>query len=63
MAKIQDGVRTNPAVMGDTTKYGQLFTVDMPITGPNGNTAIVRTGWIIDAGATTPRLTTAYVKK
>ena len=62
MAKIQDGVRTNPAVLGKSDQFGQRFTVDMPITGPNGNTATVRTGWIIDPGSTTPRLTTLYVK-
>ncbi|WP_375539180.1 DUF6883 domain-containing protein [Pseudomonas frederiksbergensis] len=36
--------------------------MDMPITGPNGNTATVRTGWIYDPGSSTPRMTTLYVK-
>jgi filamentous hemagglutinin len=62
MAKIQQGIRTTPAVLGDSTKYGQLFIVDMPITGPNGNTAVVRTGWILEKDSTVPRLTTAYVR-
>ena len=44
MAKIQDGVFTNPAVLGKADQFGQRFTVGMPITGPNGNTEIVRTG-------------------
>ncbi|MFK8863892.1 DUF6883 domain-containing protein [Acinetobacter nosocomialis] len=34
----------------------------MPITGPNGKTVIVRTGWILDKGKNTPRLATVYVK-
>lgn len=62
MAKIQEGVRTNPAVIGKVDQFGQRFSVDMQIVGPNGNTAIVRTGWILDSGSTTPRLTTLYVK-
>ena len=59
---IQQGVLTNPAVMGKVDQFGQRFTVDMPITGPNGNTVMVRTGWVLDPGATVPRLATAYVK-
>jgi hypothetical protein len=62
VGKIQQGALTNPAVMGKADQFGQRFTVDMPITGPNGNTAVVRTGWILDPGATVPRLVTAYVK-
>ena len=50
------------AVSGEITPYGKLFTVDMPITGPNGKTAIVRTGWIIKNGTDIPNLTTAYVR-
>lgn len=59
---VQQGVLTNPAVMGKVDQFGQRFTVDMPITGPNGNTVMVRTGWVLDPGATVPRLATAYVK-
>jgi hypothetical protein len=50
------------AVLGKLEEYGQRYTVDMQITGPNGNTATVRTGWIIKQGSTTPELTTIYVK-
>ena len=62
IGKIQQGALTNPAVMGKADQFGQRFTVDMPITGPNGNTVVVRTGWVLDPGATIPRLATAYVK-
>lgn len=62
IGKIQQGVTSNPAVMGVKDQFGQRFTVDMPITGPNGNTVMVRTGWILDTGATVPRLATTYVK-
>ena len=62
IGKIQQGALTNPAVMGKADQFGQRFTVNMPITGPNGNTVVVRTGWVLDPGATVPRLATAYVK-
>ncbi|WP_420030046.1 DUF6883 domain-containing protein [Pseudomonas carnis] len=51
-----------PAKLGASDKFGQRITIDMPITGPNGNTATVRTGWIYDPGSATPRMTTLYVK-
>ncbi|WP_350307569.1 DUF637 domain-containing protein, partial [Photorhabdus viridis] len=62
ISKIQAGTKTNTAILGNVDKFGQRITIDMPITGPNGKTAIVRTGWIYDTGSSTPRLTTLYVK-
>jgi hypothetical protein len=59
---IQEGVLKFPAVKGAQDKFGQKFTIDMPIVGPNGNTAVVRTGWIFDVGSNTPRLVTLFVK-
>lgn len=49
-------------VMGKADIYGQRFTVDIPIFGSNGNTATVRTGWIIKTDSTSPELTTLFVK-
>jgi len=49
------------AIPRGTNQQGYLFRVDMPITGPNGRTVIVRTGWIVHYNTTTPRLTTIYV--
>ena len=40
----------------------KTYTVDIPITGPNGNTVNVRTGWIIKTGSDVPELTTIFVK-
>lgn len=60
--KVQEGAQLYPAKLGAADKFGQRITIDMPITGPNGNTAIVRTGWIYDSGSSTPRMTTLYVK-
>lgn len=61
ITKVQDGVKNNPVKMLSSDKYGQRMAVEMPITGPNGQTAIVRTGWIYDAGSSVSGLTTIYV--
>jgi hypothetical protein len=60
--EIQKGVREGNAILGRFDQFGQRFTVDISMAGPNGNTAVVRTGWIVDTGSTVPRLITAYVK-
>src|SRR5690606_35736298 len=56
-AQIRAGVANNPPVPGVGDRFGQRFTVDVLVTGPNGS-AIVTSGWIYDPGATVPRLTT-----
>lgn len=53
---------SSESVLGKLAEYGQRYTVDIPITGPNGNTVNVRTGWIIKTGSDVPELTTIYVK-
>ena len=60
--QIQSKLPKSEAVVGNLDKYGQRFTVDIPITGPNGRTAIVRTGWILEHGSDVPRMTTLFVK-
>ncbi|URF02678.1 DUF6883 domain-containing protein [Cupriavidus campinensis] len=62
LAQLQQGVTKYPATLGKVDQFGQRFTVDIPVTGPNGKTVPVRTGWIYDPGSSVPRLTTAYVK-
>lgn len=59
--QIRAGVQNIPAVPGRFDEYGRRYTVDIPVVGPLGS-GVVRTGWIIDAGSTTPRLTTALVQ-
>jgi len=45
--------------------HGERFTAWIPVTGPNGRTVEVKTGWIYHRAdgrqAEHPRLTTAYV--
>ena len=62
IAQIQGNLSNSEAVLGVLDQYGQRFTVDILITGPNGNTAIVRTGWISELGSDIPRMTTLFVK-
>lgn len=61
MQKIYDGLPESKAILGEQDKYGQRYTVDIEITGPNEKTAIVRTGWIIKVGSSIPELTTLFV--
>ena len=63
ISQVQQGVMNNTATLGKLDNYGQRYTVIIPMTGPNGNTVPVLTGWILDPGSTIPRLTTTtYVK-
>ncbi|WP_072568948.1 MULTISPECIES: DUF6883 domain-containing protein [unclassified Enterobacter] len=61
-ARVQEGVLWAPAKMLDPINFGQKMAVDMPILGVNGETAIVRTGWIYETDSLVPRLTTIFVK-
>ncbi|EJS8537185.1 hypothetical protein NWH84_000322 [Salmonella enterica] len=61
-ARIQEGVLSAPAKVLQANNYGQTMAVDMPILGVNGETAIVRTGWMYETDALVPRLTTIFVK-
>ena len=63
MQAILKGLRSAHAKVGPLTVHGQKYVVDMPITGPNGNTAIVRTAWIVRPGKNNPDLVSAYIKK
>ncbi|MEG5912336.1 hypothetical protein UXQ05_06730 [Enterobacter bugandensis] len=61
-ARIQEGVLSVPAKVLQANNYGQTMAVDMPILGVNGETALVRTGWMYETDALVPRLTTLFVK-
>lgn len=60
--RVQEGVLSAPAKMLDPINFGQKMAVDIPILGVNGETAIVRTGWIYETDSLVPRLTTIFVK-
>lgn len=58
---IHAALPTRPAVVRETTRYGTMYSADLPLTGPAGS-AIVRTGWIVEQDSDVPRLVSAYVK-
>lgn len=62
MGQIYEKLPSSEAVLGKLDEYGQRYTVDILITGSNGSTANVRTGWIIKTGSDIPELTTIFVK-
>jgi hypothetical protein len=43
--------------------YGMAYEVTMYLTGPNGKTAYVKTGWVDDVEKNEMRLVTAFVDK
>lgn len=61
IAEIRRGLAQYRAVSRKATQYGQPFEVQMVITGANGRTAKIKTGWIIESDSTVPRLTTVYI--
>ncbi len=63
IADIYKNISQYPSKMRPKNQYGQPFEVLMRLTGPNGKTAKVKTGWIIDEGKKIPRLVTVYVDK
>jgi hypothetical protein len=60
LKQLREGVMIHEARLVGKTDHGELWQVDMPVTGPAG-TASVRTGWIYEEGNDVPRLTTAFV--
>lgn len=45
-----------------TSLHGRKYIIDGTLPTPSGRTSMVRTVWIVDAGAEIPRLVTAYPK-
>jgi hypothetical protein len=62
IAALREGLPRQAAKLTDQTTHGDLYRVDIPVTGPSGS-AIVRTAWILEPGADAPRLISAYVKQ
>ncbi|MEV6965388.1 DUF6883 domain-containing protein [Hamadaea sp. NPDC051192] len=55
--QIRTGVQDAEHIVGRADQFGQRWNADVPLTGPDG-TITVRTAWIVDPGATVPRLVT-----
>jgi hypothetical protein len=52
-------VKIHEAQLGRRDVYGQRYIVDFPLTW-HEKQIMIRSGWIIEHGADTPRLTTCY---
>jgi len=66
-AVLIENIRRNlsqfPAVAKDNKGYGMTYEIIMQLTGINGKTAKVKTGWIHDDVNDEVRLVTAFVDK
>ena len=56
---LLQAVKTHEAQLGRRDVYGQRYIVDFPLTW-HENQFMIRSGWIIEHGMDTPRLTTCY---
>lgn len=56
---LLQAVKTHDAQLGRRDAYGQRYIVDVPLEW-QGKRAMIRSGWIIEHGSDTPRLTTCY---
>jgi hypothetical protein len=43
-----------------SSRHGTRYVIDGRLPTPSGETTLVRTVWIVDAGQTAPRFVTAY---
>jgi filamentous hemagglutinin len=59
---ILEGLPCYPAPISHEDQWGITHNVDMPISGPEGKTAPVRTKWIFRVQEDFRRLVTLYVK-
>lgn len=59
-AALLEAVRTHEADIGNFDEYGQRYTVDFEFER-QGKSAVVRSGWIVDANSNAPRLVTCLI--
>ncbi|MET8547436.1 WXG100 family type VII secretion target [Micromonospora zamorensis] len=57
LQQIREGVLAGKPLLGRADEFGQRWNVDLPLTGPDG-TITVRTAWILESGASAPRMVT-----
>lgn len=56
---LLQAVKSHDAALGRRDAYGQRYLIDFAFDWC-GRRAILRSGWIIEHGSDTPRLTTCY---
>lgn len=62
LAQIERAALAAEAHLARTDVHGSHYTVDLNITGPEGQRAVVRTGWLVATSSGEARLTTLYVR-
>lgn len=61
LQQIEDKALEAEANIHHTDKHGQHLQADLPIKGVAGQTAMIRTGWLIATGSRVASLSTIYV--
>ena len=61
-AQLLQTAREGEATERGTNEFGTRYEIVFEMTGPNGKSALVTSGWFIDSGGDTPRLTSCYVR-
>ncbi len=56
---LLDVVKVQPAQLNRQDEFGQRYTLDFLIEWQN-QSVVLRSGWIIEIGSNTPKLTTCY---
>jgi hypothetical protein len=59
--RILDELPYHEAKPAQASQWGDSYVVDLPIEGPNGSTARVRTVWLFRVGTDYPSLITVYI--
>ncbi len=59
-AALRHHVLTHSASLSKRNPYGIVYSVDGPLTSPDGRNPMIRSVWIVEEGSTAPRLITAY---
>jgi len=59
--RILEELPYHEARLTQTSEYGDSYVVDLPVEGPNGHTAKIRTAWMFKTGTDYPSLTTVLV--
>jgi hypothetical protein len=63
LEQIEREALTADAILKRTDAYGNYYFVDIEIIGPQGQQAVVRTGWFVATDSDEAWLTTLYVRK
>ena len=62
LEQIKQAVLFAEAYLKRTDAHGSHYTVDLSVTGSEGQSAAIRTGWLVPLNSDEARLTTLYVR-